>query len=145
MINLGNELTEGVKIERYRAAIQADLREMCRTSTTGERWQNITELMHFATLKWPTVETLLSKRRSVTQPVKGVTGKRKSSGSSPGRSSKARVSVVLTDEHRQHNMKHRLCHICGKPDHIAANCSEATSTQNKSKGKDKGKQKAQDF
>ena len=42
-------------------------------------------------------------------------------------------------------MKHRLCHDCGKPDHIAANCPKATSSQNKGKGTDKGNQKVENF
>ena len=143
-VDLSTEITdEPVKIEKYKSGLQPDLKEMCRVSPDGNRWQNLNALVTYATLQWPTIEARLAKRKAA-QP-KSVTGKRKSSGSSPGRSSKARVSVVLTDEQRQHNMKHRLCHICGKPDHIAANCSEATSSQNKSKGKDKGKQKAQDF
>ena len=77
--------------------------------------------------------------RASTKPVVG--GKRKSTGGSPGRSSKARVSAVLSDEQLAHNMKHRLCHKCGKPGHIARDC-ESPSQDKSSKGKNgKAKQK----
>ena len=72
-------------------------------------------------------------------------GKRKASGGSPGRSSKAKVSTVrLTDEQLEYNMKHRLCHKCGKPDHIAADCPEQ-GVQNKGKGKAKQNKSGEGF
>ena len=138
LVDLAGQVTdEQVKIEHYRAGLQADLREMCRVSPAdGTRWQTLNALMTYATLQWPVIESRLAKRKA-TQPTKVVGGKRKSSGGSPGRSSKARVSVVLTDEQLQYNMKHRLCHKCGKPGHIAADC---TSEDSQSKGPGKGKQ-----
>ena len=48
---------------------------------------------------------------------------------------------------REHNMKHRLCHKCGKPNHIAKDCTEEDA-QDKSggrKGKAKTKKSSEDF
>ena len=145
LVDLNQEVTdEQVKIEKYKSGLQTDLGEMCRTSPQGKRWQDLDAMVRYATLQWPTIEARIAKRK-VSQP-KSATSKRKSSGGPFGRSSKARVSVAgLSDEQRQYNMKHRLCHKCGKPDHIAADCTEEKSTQNKGKGKDKGKSKASDF
>ena len=137
-INLGAVLSEDVKIERYRSAIQADLREMCRTSTTGERWANLRDLIQFATLKWPTVEALIAKKRSVSQPTKSMGGKRKATQGSP--SKRARLSSAqLSPEKLAYNLEHRLCHKCGEPNHIAKDCpGESQSKTSKKKGKASG-------
>ncbi len=136
---------EEVKIERYRSGLQTDIREMCRSNPFGQRWPNLRDLMTYATLQWPTVEERLAKLKS-SQPAGKVGGKRKASGGSPGRSSKAKLSVALTDEQREHNMKHRLCHKCGKPGHIARDCEgeETPGKASKSKGKNK-KKSSEDF
>ena len=134
---------EQVKIEKYRDGLQVDLKEMCRTSPDGTRWGTLNALATYATLQWPTIEARVAKRK-VNQPVKVVGGKRKSSGSSPGKSSKARVSLALTEEQLEHNMKHRLCHKCGKPGHIARDCTEK-GTQDKGKGKAKQNKSGEGF
>ena len=147
MVNLGDQLTdEQVKIEHYRNGLQKDIREMCRTSPMGTRWNTLEELITYATLQWPAVEDRIAKAKAA-RPAKTVAGKRKSSGSSPGRS-RARLSTVMTDEQRDYNMRHRLCHKCGKPGHIAKDCTEQKSTQDKGKatGKSVGKtEKQKDF
>ncbi|GAQ92958.1 hypothetical protein KFL_012230020 [Klebsormidium nitens] len=57
MVNLRKEITdEAVKIERYESGLQPDLREMCRTSPTSQRWATLKELGEYATLMWPTVQ-----------------------------------------------------------------------------------------
>ena len=100
--------------------------------------------MRYATLQWPVVEERLAKRKA-NQPAKVVGGKRKASGGSPGKSSKAKLGVALTAEQREHNMKHRLCHKCGKPNHIAKDCTEEV-TQDKPAGKGKkAKKTSEDF
>lgn len=133
---------EQIKIERYRSGLQVDLKEMCRTSPDGTRWATLDALATYATLQWPTIEARIAKRK-VNQPTKSVGGKRKSSGGSPGRSSKARVSVALTEEQLDYNMKHRLCHKCGKPGHIARDCTE--KSQDKGKGKAKQNKSGEGF
>lgn len=102
--------------------------------------------MRYATLQWPTIEARIAKRKA-SQPTKSVAGKRKSTGGSPGRSSKARVSAVLSDEQLAHNMKHRLCHKCGKPGHIARDCESPSQDKSfKGKGgKAKQKKSGEDF
>lgn len=116
MVNLREEITdEAVKIEKYRSGLQTDLKEMCRTSLTGQRWATLNELAQYATLMWPTVEARLAKRKT-SQPTKSVTGKRKATGGGGfGRSSKAKLSAALTDEQYAHDMENRLCHISSLP------------------------------
>ena len=135
MVNLREEITdEAVKIERYRSGLQTDLKEMCRTSPTGQRWATLNDLTQYATLVWPTVEARLAKRKS-SQPTKSVTGKRKGSGGGSGRSSGAKLSAVMTNEQYAHNMENRLCHKCGKSGHIAKDCTGQDKSSNQSKGK----------
>ena len=132
--NLAAEITdEQVKIEKYLSGLQIDLKELCRTSPQGTRWNALVDLMTFATLQWPVVEERIKKRPST----KSVAGKRKASGSGPGKTSKARLSAALTDEQYAHNMANRLCHNCGKPNHVAADCTEESQDSGKSGGKQK--------
>ena len=121
--NLAADITdEQIKIEKYRSGLQVDLKELCRTSPNGTRWANLRDLMEYATLQWPTIEERM--RRKPAQSTKSVAGKRKTPGGGPGKTSKARLSAALTDEQYAHNMANRLCHKCGKPDHIARDCTE---------------------
>lgn len=146
LTDLGGRINdEDAKLEKYRSGLQADIREMCRSNpATGDRWVTLEALMRYATLQWPVIEERLAKRKA-NQPAKVVGGKRKASGGSPGKSSKAKLGVALTDEQREHNMKHRLCHKCGKPNHIARDCTEEV-TQDKPAGKGKkAKKPVEDF
>src|SRR3569833_3447747 len=98
MVNLRDEITdEAVKIERYQAGLQPDLREMCRTNSMGQRWATLNAIGEYATLQWPTIEARLAKRKS-SQPAKSVGGKRKASGGGSGHSSKTKKTTTLTDE-----------------------------------------------
>lgn len=148
MVNLREEITdESVKIERYRAGLQPDIKEMCRTSPTGQRWATLNEIGEYATLMWPIVAERLAKRKS-SQPAKSVGGKRKASGGGgSGRSSKAKLSAALTDEQYANDMENRLCHKCHKPGHIARDCDEdvPSGTQSKGKGQKKGKKSEKGF
>jgi hypothetical protein len=66
----GHVTDKQVKIEKYRAGLQHDLRQLCRTSPAGTRWARLTELMQFATLEWPAVQerAARSKKASRSQP-----------------------------------------------------------------------------
>jgi hypothetical protein len=46
---------EQVKIDKYRSGLQHDLRDLCRTSSLGARWANLTDLIQYATLQWPII------------------------------------------------------------------------------------------
>jgi hypothetical protein len=50
----GSITDEQVKIEKYRSGLQHDLRELCRlrTSPTGARCANLTDIVQDATLQW---------------------------------------------------------------------------------------------
>jgi hypothetical protein len=135
----GHVTDEQIKIEKYRAGLQHDLRQLCRTSLTGARWARLQDLMQFATLQWPMVqERIANSKKSFQEPTK-VGGKRKASGSAgakgSGRSSKPKLgaSAKISDEQYQKDMAEKLCHICHQPDHIARNCP-----QNKKAKKGKG-------
>ena len=144
MVNLREEITdEAVKIEKYRSGLQPDLREMCRTSPTGQRWATLNALGEYATLMWPSVEARLAKRKT-SQPAKSVAGKRKASGGGgSGRSSKAKLSAALTDEQYANDMANHLCHTCHKPGHIARDCEEGPPSGSKGKGQKKGNKKSE--
>ena len=147
MVNLRDEITdEAVKIERYRAGLQPDLREMCRTNPMGQRWATLNAIGEYATLQWPTIEARLAKRKS-SQPAKSVGGKRKASGGGSGRSSKAKLSAALTDEVYANDMANHLCHKCHKPGHIARDCYEdvPSGSQSKGKGQKRGKKSEKGF
>jgi len=143
LADLGDQITdEQVKIEHYRQGLQTDLREMCRTNAFGQRWQTLNELVTYATLQWPTVEARLAKKKT-QQPAKSVAGKRKqSSGGSPARTHAKLGAATLSPEQFAHNMKHRLCHKCGKPGHIAADCKKQSNKKAKSDAESKGKSKS---
>jgi hypothetical protein len=51
---------EQVKIEKYRAGLQHDLRQLCRASPTGDRWARLQDLMQYATLQWPVVQECIA-------------------------------------------------------------------------------------
>jgi hypothetical protein len=139
LADLGDQITdEQVKIEHYRAGLQADLREMCRTNAFGQRWQTLNDLVTYATLQWPMIEARLAKKKT-SQPAR-VAGKRKQSGGSPSRS-RARTNAGLSAEEFERNMKNRLCHKCGKPGHIAVNCRSKDSNK-KAKASEESKEKS---
>jgi hypothetical protein len=100
----GSVTDEQVKTEKYRSSLQHDLRELCRTSPTGARWANLTDLIQYATLQWPVIQERVSRRKKQSSgETSKVAGKRKASGggaSGSGRSSsKARlVPVVLLSQ-----------------------------------------------
>jgi hypothetical protein len=133
----GHVTDEQVKIEKYRAGLQHDLRQMCRTSPAGTRWARLTDLMQYATLQWPNVqERIAISKKTPHEPTK-VGGKLKASGSGAkgsARSSKPKLgaSGKSSDVQHQKDLAERLCHICHQSGHIARNCP-----QNK-KGKGKG-------
>jgi hypothetical protein len=128
---------EQVKIEKYRAGLQHDLRQMCRTSPVGTRWARLNDLMQYATLQWPNVQERIARsKKTLHEPTK-VEGKRKAAGSGAKgsfRSSEPKLGASSKSSDVQHlkDLAERLCHICHQSGHIARNCP-----QNK-KGKDKG-------
>jgi hypothetical protein len=77
----GHVTNEQVKIEKYRASLQHDLRQLCRTSPTGARWARLQDLMQFAMLQWPMVQERIAKSKKSSQEPTRVGGKRKASGS----------------------------------------------------------------
>jgi hypothetical protein len=52
---------EQVKIEKYRAGLQHDLKQLCSASPTGARWARLQDLMQYATLQWPVVQERIAK------------------------------------------------------------------------------------
>jgi hypothetical protein len=117
-----------VKIEKYRAGLQHDLKQLCRASPTGARWARLQDLMQYATLQWPVVQERIAKSKKSSQEPTKVGGKRKASSSAGAkgsdRSSKPKLvaSGKMSDEQYQKDMAEKLCHICHQPDHIARNC-----------------------
>jgi hypothetical protein len=47
----GHVMNKQVKIEKYRAGLQHDLKQLCRASPTGDRWARLQDLMQYATLQ----------------------------------------------------------------------------------------------
>jgi hypothetical protein len=119
-----------VKIEKYRAGLQHDLKQLCRASPTGARWARLQDLMQYATLQWPVVQERIAKSKKSSQEPTKVGGKRKASGSAGAkgsdRSSKPKLGAngKMSDEQYQKDMAEKLCHICNQPDHIARNCPQ---------------------
>ena len=147
LTNLRNEITdEQVKVERYRARLQVDLKEVCRISPLGTRWANLNAIAEYATIMWPIVESRMKKRQA-SQPTKSVAGKRKSSGGGSGgsgRSSRAKLSVAISDEQYAKDMEGRLCHKCHQSGHIARDCDQDVP-DSKGKGQKGGKKFRKDF
>jgi hypothetical protein len=119
-----------VKIEKYRSGLQHDLRELCRTSPTGARWANLTDLIQYATLQWPVIQERVSKRKKQSSSeTSKVAEKRKALGggaSGSGRSSsKARLGASgtpLTEEQKKRDFELKLCHKCHQPGHQMRQC-----------------------
>jgi hypothetical protein len=121
---------EQVKIEKYHAGLQHDLRQLCRTSPAGTCWARLSDLMQYATLQWPAVQERTARSKKASQEPTKVGGKCKALGSvakGSGRSSKPKLgaSGKLSDEQFQKDMAEKLCHICHQPDHIARNCPQS--------------------
>jgi hypothetical protein len=92
----GHVIVEQVKIEKYRAGLQHDLRRLCRTSPAGTRWARLRDLVQYATLQWPAVQERIAKSKKSSQEPTKVGGKRKASGSGAGgsgRSSKPKLEA----------------------------------------------------
>lgn len=164
LVDLNGQLNdEPVKIEKYREGLQADLREMCRTSIDGTRWTSLEALATYATLQWPTIEARIAKRREKPPAAPSSTrvgGKRKASVTSPPRARGGEskrfgtMRLSLSDEEHAKNMKDRLCHICKSPNHQYRQCPEYDDSKYQKSGppsdkKDRrgggGKGKRQDF
>ena len=119
-----------MKIEKYRSGLQHDLRQLCRTSPTGARWANLTDLIQYATLQRPVVQESISrKKKQSSGETSKVAGKRKASGggaSGSGRSSsKIRLSASgtpLTEEQKKKDFELKLCHKCHQPGHQMRQC-----------------------
>jgi hypothetical protein len=92
----GHVTDEQVKIEKYRAGLQHDLRLLCRASPTGARWGRLHDLMQYATLQWPVVQERIAKSKKSSQEPTKVGGIGKASGSGAkgsGRSSKPKLGA----------------------------------------------------
>lgn len=126
----GSVTDEQVKIEKYRSGLQHDLRQLCRTSPTGARWANLTDLIQYATLQWPVVQESISRKKKQSSGETGkVAGKRKASGggaSGSGRSSsKVRLGASgtpLAEEQKKKDFELKLCHKCHQPGHQIRQC-----------------------
>jgi hypothetical protein len=97
---------------------------MCRTSPAGTRWAQVTDIIQYATPKWPAVQEQIAKRKKSPGEVTKVAGKRKSSGRGSSKASKAQLSASagLSDEQHKKDMAEKLCHICHQPGHQARQC-----------------------
>jgi hypothetical protein len=87
----GHVTDEQVRIEKYCAGLQHDLRQSCRTFPAGNRSARLTDLMQFATLQWPAVQERAARSKKASQVPTKVGGKRKASTGGAkglGRSSK---------------------------------------------------------
>jgi hypothetical protein len=118
---------EQVKIEEYRLGLQYDLRELCRASPAGARWQTLQELIQYATMQWLAIrERLAKKTKQPSTKVTKVGGKREASGGAGGSGSKrlARLGASgnLSKEQMEKDLAEHPCHKCHKPGHIAKDC-----------------------
>jgi hypothetical protein len=103
----GHVTDEQIKIDKYCNGLQHDLMEMCRTSPTGTRWAQVTDVIQYATLQWPAVQERIAKRNKSPGEVTKIAGKRKSSGGGSGRSaSKASLSASAGLSDEQHKKWH---------------------------------------
>jgi hypothetical protein len=59
----GHVTNEQVKIEKYRAGLQHDLKQLCRAFPTGARWARLQDLMQYATLRWLVVQERIAKNK----------------------------------------------------------------------------------
>jgi hypothetical protein len=122
----GHVTDKQIKIEKYRAGLQPDLRQLCRTSPAGTRCAKLTDLVHYATRRWPAVQERIARSRKPSQEPTKIGGKRKpASGSGAkgsGRSSKPKLgaSGKLSDEQFQKDIvtvgrvnTARLLDMCG--------------------------------
>jgi hypothetical protein len=126
LTDLGDQIQEQhVKIEKYRLGLQSDMREMVRTSPSGTCWETLKALVEYCLLQWPIVAARIAKRTK-PPPAEKVGGKRKASGGGGGSSSKPKSGATgrLSEEQKAHNIKAGLCHIRGKPCHIARDCRD---------------------
>ena len=133
---------EQVKIEKYRLGLQYDLRELCRASPAGARWQTLQELIQYATLQWPVIrERLARKKKQPSTEATKVGGKRKASGGAGGsgskRSARLGASGSLSDEQMKKDLAEGLCHKCHLPGHIARDCGPNHKVKKAGKGKAK--------
>ena len=133
LVDLNGQINdEAVKIEKYRGGLQVDLKEMCRVSPDGTRWQTLRALVTYATLQWPTIEARLARRRSEKRESRPsgsspsrVGGKRKITSPQKSRGSAKRVSGLrLTDEEHAENLRTRVCHVCKQPGHQWRECPD---------------------
>jgi hypothetical protein len=116
----GSNTDEQVKIKKYWGGLQHDLRAVCRTSLTGARWANRTDLIQYATLPWPVVQKNDSrKKKQSTGETSKVAGKRSSSGGGASgfeqSSSKARLGASgtpLSEKQKKRHFELKLCHLC---------------------------------
>jgi hypothetical protein len=127
---VGSITNEQVKIEKYRGGLQHDLRELSRTSPTGARWANLTNIVQYATLQWPIIkERIFRRKKQSSEETSKVAGKRKASrggaGGSGRSSSKARLGASgtsLSDEQKKREFELKLCHKCHQPGHQMKQC-----------------------
>lgn len=98
-----------MKIKKYRAGLQHNLRELCRTSPVDTRWARLADIEKYATLQWPVVQEHIAKRKKPSGELTKVVGKREASGGGAGgsgrSSSKARLGASggLSDEQHLKN------------------------------------------
>jgi hypothetical protein len=121
----GSITDEQVKIKKYRSGLQHNLRELCRTSPTGARWANLTDIVWYATLQYPVIQERISRRKKQSSgETSMVAGKRKALGGGAGGSerfsSKAKLGASgtpLSDEQKKRDFELKLRHKCHQPGH----------------------------
>jgi hypothetical protein len=114
----GSITDEQVKIEKYPGGLQYYMRELCRTSPTGARWVNLTDIVQYATLQWQVVQERVSrKKKQLSGEMTKAAGKCKASGGGAGGSGRtsnaktcAGASVApLFDEQKKRDFELKLC------------------------------------